>query len=235
MSGCELAPALQLCQVSDTAEGKGFMGTKVSRSTIWVAALLIASGCGMSGAKSKRLANTNALGTTGSGNSDIFDSSSSDSSDAPPTVVTGVPPREFTIRQVGYRSYSVTVRAKSRLRIKFAPGVQDRTVSGTGFTPQYSKLGVYVYVGSVSQATPMLSNGFSSEAAQESGVMDFSGDIPSCGSSATCRSTVTIKIDKPNTDYWCLNWNLYCPYAHQYDTHPWNGVLTVETDDTDSI
>jgi hypothetical protein len=43
---------------------------------------------------------------------------------------------------------------------------------------------------------------------------------------------VTITISHPNDDYYCLNYGMYCPWAQMYYDHPWNGTLSIQTDDT---
>lgn len=150
----------------------------------------------------------------------------------------GIPALNFKVRAVGYNSTSVTVRAGRVLRVIFVPGLQDRAVANTGFYPQYSKLGVYIGIGTSLQATPLLDNGLRSGNMQGSQVIDLSSQISSpCVSSDTaCRSEVTITVTKPNTDYSCLNFGgAYCPYQRMYPTHPWNGTLYIQTDDTDPV
>jgi hypothetical protein len=161
--------------------------------------------------------------------------SAADDSGIPET--TGIPVIRQRIEETGYVSTSFSVSAGYKLRIRFTPGIQDKNVAGTGFTPNYSKLGVYITVGSLTQPTPMLSNGFQGGDAQSSHIMDFSQAISAgcSGGGTACRQDVTITVSKPNNDYWCLNWGQYCPYAHVYESHPWNGVLEIETDDTEAL
>jgi hypothetical protein len=147
-------------------------------------------------------------------------------------------PYTFTVRGVGYTSTSVTVSVNSVLRVKFAPGIQDTAISGTGVYPQYSMMGVYLEVGSNNQPTQMLTNGYGGTTAETSSVIDFSSSIPNSGcygQAATCRETVTVTVNKPNDNYWCLNAGQFCPWSDVYESHPWNGVLTVQTDDTTAI
>jgi hypothetical protein len=145
------------------------------------------------------------------------------------------PTISFEVRGVGYVSKSFTVKANQKLRLRFSPGRQDRKVSGTGFTPIYAQLGVYIKVGTDEQPTALLSNGLMREATSTP-VMDFSGSFTkTCGSNTACRQNVTITVKKPNYDYWCYNYGLYCAYTHVHDTHPWVGYLEVETDDTVAI
>ncbi len=163
---------------------------------------------------------------------------SSSSSAATAETRKGIPALNFKVRAVGYNATSVTVRAGRVLRVIFVPGMQDRAVANTGFYPQYSKLGVYIGIGTSLQATPLLDNGLRSGNMQGSQVIDLSSQISSScvGSDTTCRSEVTITVTKPNTDYSCLNFGgAYCPYQRMYPTHPWNGTLYIQTDDTDPV
>ncbi len=138
---------------------------------------------------------------------------------------------------IGYTSTSITVKARKVLKLRFTPGMQDETISGSTTKPLYSGLGVYISVGSTSTPTPFLYNGMYGGAAQNSGSMDFSASIPqSCASSdAACREDVTITVSRPNYDWYCLNGQGGCPWAHVQDTHPWNGTLQVQTDDTQAL
>jgi hypothetical protein len=151
-----------------------------------------------------------------------------------PTGGAGSPLISERVEATGYTTTSLTVVTGRKLKLRFRPGIQDKNVEGTGFTPHYSKLGVYIAVGELTQPTPMLRNGFSGGDAQSSHIMDFSQQISDgCDTSdPDCRQEVTITISKPNNDYWCLNWQMYCPYAQMHSTHPWNGTLELETDDT---
>ena len=155
------------------------------------------------------------------------------------TTTTGTAsPITMTVRGIGYNSTSVTVSANQVLKVEFAPGVQDTAVAGTGVYPQYSQLGVYIQVGSFNQPTEMLTNGYNGTTPETSSVIDFSSYIPSgsCAGKATnCRQNVTITINKPNDDYWCLTSGQFCPWSYVYASHPWNGTLTVQTDDTTAI
>jgi hypothetical protein len=147
-------------------------------------------------------------------------------------------PITMTVRGVGYTSVPVTVSANQVLKVEFAPGVQDTAVAGTGVYPQYSQLGVYIQVGSLNQPTEMLTNGYNGTTAETSSVIDFSSSIPSgscAGQASTCRQNITITINKPNDDYWCLTSGQFCPWSYVYASHPWNGILTVQTDDTTAI
>jgi hypothetical protein len=121
--------------------------------------------------------------------------------------------------------------------MSFAPGTQDEAVAGTNYAPQYSKLGVYLTVGALTQPTEMTSNGYTDGNPQTSSVVDFSAALhTSCSAGDPyCRDSVTIKVSKPNYDYWCLNFYMYCPWSGVYETHPWHGTLNIQTDDTQSL
>lgn len=165
-------------------------------------------------------------------------SSSSDGLSSQATAASkGVAPYQMRVSEVGYTSTQIVVKANKVLKVRFTPGVQDGYVAGTGTSPQYSKLGVYITVGTQSQPTPMLSNGLNDGNAQSSNVMDYSSALSNgCADSDTsCRAYVAILIEKPNYDYWCLTTGYYCPYSHVYSGHPWNGTLEIQTDDTDQI
>ncbi|MGK5083322.1 hypothetical protein WDW37_08440 [Bdellovibrionota bacterium FG-1] len=150
---------------------------------------------------------------------------------------TGVPPYSFPISGTGYDSHTISVSAGKILKVTFSPGTQDRNQSGTGYTWNYTVLGVFISVGSSTKPTPPLANGYTAGQAQRSDPMDFSGSIHStCTNSDTkCRQQVTITIQKPNNDDQCFNFGVGCPYNHVPDGHPWNGTLLVETDDTNSL
>jgi hypothetical protein len=148
---------------------------------------------------------------------------------------------EQRVKQVGYNDFEITgIQAGKRLKVQFIPGKQDSPVAveGQEFMPFYSKLGVFITVNSQTTATPMLNNGFTpGSTASKSPVIDFSSAIASqCqGQGDDCRKSITIKVGRPNYDYWCLNHAVYCPWTHVHTTHPWNGTLLIETDDTVSI
>ncbi len=170
-------------------------------------------------------------------NSGLSQSPASPTTPSPsPTPDNGISLIKKHIDKVGYDvAYTTEVRANKILKIKFIPGQQDKKVSGSGYPPNYSMLAVYIAVGSSEQPTPLLSNGLSgSGQKEESPVMDFSSSFTNnCPTSdSACRETVTITVKKPNNDYWCLNFGMYCPYVHVWPTHPWNGDLVIQTDDT---
>jgi hypothetical protein len=176
--------------------------------------------------------------STGTSGSTSGSSSSSGSSGSTGSVGgTGVPPITSRVGTVGYNSVTLTVGTRSILKVQFAPGIQDQTVAGSGYAPSYGHLGVYIQVGTVTQPTPMLSNGLLDGNPQKSPVMDFSkGFIPTCDpKDTTCHQNVTITVFRPNNDYYCMNFGMYCPWAQVYSTHPWHGELSIQTDDTDPL
>lgn len=148
---------------------------------------------------------------------------------------TGLPPYQFKIEGVGYKTYHVTVQANRVLKVKFRPGINSKYVEGTKFTPRYSQLGVYIGVTDYSEPTEILNNGLTTGQVQTSSVIDFSSKILVSGNAVTDRHEVEIIVNKPNNDYWCLNFMMYCSWTNVWDTHPWNGTLLVQTDDTDPI
>ena len=154
-----------------------------------------------------------------------------------PTPTPTNPPFSFRVDGTGYTSVTFEVTTRTVLKVRFAPGVQDKTVAGTGFSPQYSVLGVYIAVGSDLRPTPPLYNGLGGGTGEKSPVMDYSSAFTrTCSASdPDCREKVTITVKQPNYDYWCINYGAYCPWTHVWDTHPWNGTLTVQTDDTTGI
>ncbi len=195
---------------------------------------------GTSSLFSSGLGNTQTPSTPNSGNLPTTPTTNAGGNVTPNTATTtskGVPPIQFRVGTVGYNSVTLTVSTGKILKVKFTPGVQDQVVPGTGFTANYSGLGVYIGVGSNNKPTPLLYNGLFGGTAQTSAIMDFSSTIAAnCPTNdATCRKDVVITVSQPNNDYWCLNYSMYCPWTHVYDTHPWNGNLFVQTDDTDSI
>lgn len=143
---------------------------------------------------------------------------------------TGKSPYSFRIGATGYVSTSVSVRAYKTLKVKFTPGVQDETITDTQNYAHYSGLGVFITVGSNTQATPLLYNGLYGGSPQNA-VLDFSSAL----NSLSGTSSITIKISQPNTDYSCIHFGYGCPWSHVSDSHPWHGTLQVQTDDTDSL
>lgn len=165
-------------------------------------------------------------------NGGSIDDDESDSDDSSST--SDAPPIEFIASAVGYTSVTFKVKVKDVLKVEFQPEVTQGFVEDTGYAPNYSKLSVTITIEGHSQTTPLLFNGMNGSAPQMSALMDFSDAFKkTCAEDdEECRQTVTIKVGKPNYDYWCLNWQMYCPYTHVYETHPWKGMLYVHTDDT---
>jgi hypothetical protein len=200
------------------------------------AALPTLSGCGYYSNTGKLSAGTGNWVVPGTGTNTPTTTPATDDDEEEDTS-TGVPAYNFTVRATGYNSTYVDVRANKVLKVRFTPGQQDRTVAGTGFNAKYSLLWVYIKVGASTQPTPALYNGVNGGDAVSSGVMDYSTAFTrTCSaSSPACRQTVRVYIQQPNNDYYCLNYGMYCPGAHVYDTHPWNGTIQIQTDDTDPV
>jgi hypothetical protein len=196
--------------------------------------LTLGAGCGsqnLAGLKTQ----TGYAGGGGGGVATGTTTTTTDGSSTPTN--TGVAPYTFPINGTGYSSISISVSTSQILKVKFAPGRQNRTIQNTGYTPQYSALGVFIKVGGDTQATALLNNGYYA-AAESSTALDFSASFTKncAASNTTCRQQVTITVLQPNDDDACINLGYtYCPYAHVPDGHPWNGTLTVQTDDTNSI
>ena len=153
------------------------------------------------------------------------------------------PPLLFEITGVGYdgsaAEMSVVVRTKDVLKVRFQPGINSERVEDSGFVPQYSKLFVHISLGDgydAEKATPLRPNGVF-EAAQASPKLDFSAYIDSNAGPADADGyrDVVINVRKANNNYWCYNYGMYCTHTHVHHTHPWNGTLIVETDDTQEI
>jgi hypothetical protein len=132
----------------------------------------------------------------------------------------GPPPLSQTVSGVGYSTMTFTVRTRSVLKIRFTPGMQNSSVAGGNFAPQYARLAVFIKVGSLEQPTALLSNGLATTQ-ETSSTMDFSSAFTkTCASTDTaCRQTVTITVSKPNYDYWCYNYGLYCDHTQVYQSH----------------
>lgn len=152
-------------------------------------------------------------------------------------ATSGIPPANYRVGAYGYTSTTLTVYTRSILKVRFTPGVQDQTMMGNGFSPQYSHLGVYIGVNGASSPTEMLDNGAQGASAQRSHIFDLASSFnPTCKASDTnCLQPITIEITKPNYDYWCLNYGQYCSWTNVYQGHPWHGTLEVQTDLTDAI
>lgn len=158
------------------------------------------------------------------------------------TTAGNLPPAyEMHVELLGYdqtsdASYVIEVQANKTLIVQFEPGMADKPVNGTGFTPQYSQLAVSFAVEGQDHFTPLLRNGFYG-GEQQVHRMDLSGAFTrTCpASQPTCRQTVRVVVRKPNSDYFCLNYGQYCPYRRNYFSHWVNGVVRVQTDDTAPI
>ena len=160
------------------------------------------------------------------------------SPDADDNTSTGDSPiYEFSVTGKGTASKTISVNTKDVLKIRVQPSPAGKAIDGTGYYPQYSQLGVYIKVGDSDQPTALLYNGFHGGNAQKGSVMDFSDAfIQTCDEDdIDCRQTVKIKVHNAQDDYWCLNFNLYCPYTHTYETHYWKVTLFVQTNDTDAL
>jgi hypothetical protein len=177
------------------------------------------------------------FGGSSSGGSSSSSGGSASSGDSTGTGGTGLPPITTRVGTIGYNSVTFEVDVRAVLKIKFAPGIQDEVVQGTGYSPSYSHLGVYIQVGTKTQATEMLSNGLLDGKPQKSSAIDFSKAFTATCDPMddTCHQPVTIKVFKPNNDYFCMNFGMYCNWANVYETHPWHGTLYIQTDDTDAI
>jgi len=126
----------------------------------------------------------------------------------------------------GYSAESVTVSAGSVLKMTFTPGTEGS---------MYSQLGVYLTVNGMIQNTGMLYNALAtaSQIPETSPILNFSSALSSsCIGSEGCRESVAIVIDHPNDDYYCLNLGEYCNWTQVPTGQPWQGTLTIQTDDT---
>lgn len=201
---------------------------KMLQISLFLAAITLLAGCG----------GTVFQGANGSaaGAGDSLPSTTSVST-SNQQVTTGIAPYIYHVGTIGYNSVTVQVNTRTILNVEFTPGVQNQDIPGTGATANYSKLGVYISVGNNTQATPMLSNAYNGATAQTSPVLNFaSGFTPTCAASDTsCEQQVTVTVGQPNNDYYCLNFGEYCPWTHVVSNQPWNGTLTIQTDDTNSL
>jgi hypothetical protein len=146
----------------------------------------------------------------------------------------GYEPETYDVEGIGYDGIiRFTVLAHSRLRVRFRAEMNDRQVAGTGFTPVYSRLGVYLKVWENEAESTMLSNGMYTEQ-RWSPVVDFSDSFPRVcpEGDPLCRQPVEIRIEMPNSDQQTLGTGYW---THVQAGHPWRGSLQIETDDTNSI
>jgi hypothetical protein len=222
-----LAPSLQLI---------AYM-TPTIRLFLMTALIPVFTGCGLQNESARGLETTTSSSTTTTGASSSFPIPSTSTTTSTSTTSTGTPPLTFKVSAVGYTSTSISVSTGQVLRLKFTPGVATVAETGTSTIPEYSQLGVTISVGSVSQITSMLSNGYNNTTTESSGILDFSAAASGTCASAgtTCRSTVAITVSMPDTDYWCLNYAEMCPYNNISGNQSWNGTLTIQTSDTTSL
>jgi hypothetical protein len=220
----------------ETESQKRQIKTRITASLTLLALSSLLVACG--GQSYRRLASQPMYNDNYDDNNDGGDNNPSPkpSPSPTPTPTKGVAPLKFRVGTVGYNSVTITVSTHSTLKVKFTPGTQDQTVSGSDLSPQYSGLGVYISAGDGTQATPFLYNGLYGGKA-ESATIDFSDNITTgCPSTdKNCRANVTITVKQPNYNYWCLTNGYGCPWSHVDAKHPWHGTLTVQTDDTDGV
>ena len=161
---------------------------------------------------------------------------------------------EQRVDLIGYGSGFIDVSTNSTLRIRVAPGINDRTIAGTGFSPQFSRMYVRVrafklgFIGTIPEnTTPVMHNGLTA-AAQQSPIYNLDnawGGTPTCTqANPTCRESIRIVIDQPNTDYfWTNNIYSYQPqlngpwaptpeFTHVQNGHPSHVTVTIQTVDT---
>lgn len=172
---------------------------------------------------------------------DTNSADSGDDSDEDSSVRIGTAPLiTERVGTVGYNSVTLKVNTRKELKMIFTPETQDESVEDGNFSPSYSKLAVFIKVGSLEQPTPLLNNGLNGATVQHSRIFDFSSYIPkTCAEDDdTCQEEVTITVGRPNYDYGCLNFpfdSRFCfspGYSKVYETHPWHGTLAIQTDDT---
>ncbi|HAR42886.1 MAG TPA: hypothetical protein DCS07_09705 [Bdellovibrionales bacterium] len=220
--------------------------SKILKSPRWIAAgacALLLSACGAQPYSSQNTSNVAQSFSLPESQNAPLPGETTTTTSTPGTSVNSnlLPTIIKRVEGVGYdQTVSVEVRVRRILKVKFTPGIADKTEAGTGFTRHYSGLGVYLSVESNSQPTPLLQNAFNG-ATPESKTIDFSGSFTrSCATTDTsCRQFVTITVSKPNYDYLCLVERMCAPYfpawTHVAATHPWNGTLEIQTDDTSGL
>ena len=206
--------------------------------------LLVAlTGCGSAyGPNGNSLANSGHGVATG-GSTDTTTPTSGDTGNTSSAAtstgprLTGKAPLTFPIQGTGYNSQTVTVSANRYLKVKFTAGRQNRTEAATGRVWQYSILGVFLSAGGTAQPTPPLSTALNGGTPDTSPVIDLSGTFPNncVSTNVSCRTQVTVTVSQPNNDVACIYYGIGCPYSHVIDNQAWNGTLTVETDDTNSL
>ncbi|MCC7442271.1 MAG: hypothetical protein IT285_11595, partial [Bdellovibrionales bacterium] len=172
------------------------------------------------------------------GDVEDVDISDSDSDDEEDPGEENISPIEREVHGIGYTDVvSFYADTNQILKVRFIPSPQESNVAGTGFSPTYTGLGVYIKVGQVEKPTPLLYNGAAGGEPQVSPTLSFAGAYSnSCAATDnTCRTRVTIRVIKPNYDHYCVNYpggfmngngQFVFPcsppgYTHVYKTHPW--------------
>jgi len=144
----------------------------------------------------------------------------------------------FQIDGIGYNAETFTVQTRDILRLRFKPGQQNSFGSTQGYAAIYSLLAVFIKVGDLEIATPLLNNGLESSV-QTSNIMSFSTafDQTCDPTDLACRQTVTVTVGRPNYDHFCYKFFLCTPTVHRqvYYSHGWNGEVQVETNDTEAF
>lgn len=159
--------------------------------------------------------------------------------DSAGTSATGSPTIMTRVGGYGYDAApTVEVRTNRVLKVRFTPGIADENELNTGFTRHYSGLAVYIQVGATELPTPLLHNGVAGTAV-ETKTFDFSNSFErTClRTDTSCRQMVTITVKKPNYDHYSFTYPYsgFPGWTHVTSTHPWNGTLTIQTDDTNAI
>lgn len=197
-----------------------------------LASFALLSGCGMEGAGYRFNSSGNGWTSVGGSGSSVATIGSSG--------VTSV-----RVDAIGTNYASITVKANSRLRVRFTPGINNKTIAGTGYNPSYGRLQAQIavsrapYIGSEHHLTGFLSNG--KDSAVESVVIDLSSDLVGTAEcpkakGSSCRNTHTLYVQNPTYDL-CVfrgGWS-GCNENPVYSTHPWNAKLQIETDDTGAL
>src|SRR6185437_13241014 len=138
------------------------LAPSLARFAIIYVAAALCTACGTSYTPIASNLNGSAQAQSSGGNvNNLFGGSSGStggSSSTSGTTTTGgqggtASPITERVGAVGYTSTSITISAASVLKMIFTPGIQDQTVAGTGVSPQYSYLGVYITVNGVTQNT----------------------------------------------------------------------------------
>ncbi|MDR3608702.1 MAG: hypothetical protein P4M08_15165 [Oligoflexia bacterium] len=196
-------------------------------------ALFFLTSCALSQKSSSIASSTSGVVAISPTSNSILTSTSSTAS------TSNTAPFVFNVSASGYTSTSVTVQAGQILRLTFAPSQASTLSNGSSTVYNYSALGVYITVGSLTLPSTMLTNGYGGTTAERSPVLDFSPALTGCtsgtSSGTACRTSVTITISSPNSNYWCLIDGQMCPWNRVSQGQTWGGTLTVETDDTQAV